>query len=84
MGAEPVLQTNKILGIFLIRDEQQAGVGQPIERLTQLRLRQIAGGRQKSEPELAADRRAGLRNVLGIVPQAVQPRHERGMQGRRH
>ena len=65
-------------------DEQQAGVGQPIERLAKLRLRQIGDGRQQSVAELAADRRAGLRDVLGGRSQPVQPRHQRGVQGRRH
>ena len=35
-------------------------------------------------PELAADRRARLRNVLRRRPQPVQPRHQRGVQRRGH
>ena len=48
---------------------------QAIKCLAKLRLRQVSGGGQQAVAELAADRRAGLCNVLGCRAQSIQPGH---------
>ena len=65
-------------------DKQEAGVREPIERRAKLRLRQIGDGRQQLVAELAADRRTPLRDILRGWSQPIQPRHQRGVQGRGH
>jgi hypothetical protein len=50
-----------------------------MERFVQLRLRQIGNSRQQPVPELATDRRTGLRNVLSGRSEPIEPRHQRGV-----
>jgi predicted ATPase len=72
---------NAALPSEIVEEITERTDGVPLfECLVKLRLSQIARGCQKPESELAADRRAGLRNVLGgpVPAGPVAPSATRG------
>src|SRR5215468_5575404 len=63
---------------------QQTSPNETVKRRSQLRLRLAHDRSQQRMGELASDRRPDLCQLLGRAAEPVEPRHERGMQARRH
>ena len=63
--------------------KQQPGIGQPVERRFEVGLRPLCHRLNQLVGEFAADHRADLRDLLGDCAEPIEPRYQRGMQGRR-
>ena len=58
--------------------------GKSLQPVAQLRFRLIGDQRKHLVAEFAANRRAPLRDILGYRSKPIQPRHQGGVQRRRH
>ncbi len=64
--------------------KQEPGIAELIQRGLQFPLGTLRHRLDQLIGKLAAEHRADLRDLLGDRPEPVEPRHQRGMQGRRH